>query len=105
MSKMIVCSVYDSKVKAFARPFFQKTVGEALRSFGEVVNDSSTQLYKYSEDFCLMHLGEWDEETGFFESLTQPLNLGMAASVKRHVPLTRVPDQSDITDFIAKEGA
>lgn len=93
MSKLIVCSVYDSKVKAYARPFFQKTVGEALRSFTAVVNDETTDLYKYSEDFSLMHLGEWDEETGHFESLNVPINLGLASGAKKYQPLTSVATQ------------
>lgn len=83
MAKLSVFAVYDSKVQAFASPFFMRAKGEAVRAFQEAVNDPSTSLCKYPEDFSLMELGEYDESTGQFSNCTAPINLGLAAQFKR----------------------
>lgn len=60
-------SVYDSKAQAYGLPFHAPNDAVALRIFGEAVNDPSTQLNKYPEDFVLFHLGRFDDQTAQFE--------------------------------------
>jgi len=83
MAKLLVFSLYDSKVQAFCQPFQMRTKGEALRSFEEVANDAATSVAKYPEDYTLMELGEYDESTGQFSNHIAPINLGLASTVKR----------------------
>lgn len=82
MAKLLVYAVYDSKVQTYAQPFHMRTKGEALRGWQEVANDPNTQIHKHAEDFSLMELGEYDEQTGQFTNLTAPLNLGLATQYK-----------------------
>lgn len=62
--KLLLCSVYDSKVSAYAPPFPAKTRGEAIRIFSDAVRDPSTLLSKHPEDYRLFLLGEFDDNSG-----------------------------------------
>lgn len=75
-----VFAVYDSKVATFGPPFMSNHINEAKRGFREAVNNPQTQLRKYPEDYSLMHLGSFDNQTGKYTNLTAPESLGLAAS-------------------------
>ena len=66
--KQIVCAVYDSQAKAYARPIFVPAVGLAIRSFMDEVNRQAPDntLNQHPQDFHLAQLGEYDEDTGTF---------------------------------------
>lgn len=64
--KMKCFAVYDHKAKAFAQPFFQQTEGLAIRNFTAAVNEGTSPLGKYPEDFVLYAVGEWDDAIGRF---------------------------------------
>jgi hypothetical protein len=76
-------SIRDSKAEAFNTPFFQKTKGEAIRSFESAVNDGKTQLNQYPEDFDLYHVGEWDDATGKIKPLDTPNHVIKAIEVAK----------------------
>lgn len=65
-------SIRDQKAEVFNTPFFQKTHGEAERSFRAAVMDEKTQLNKYPEDFNLYYVGQYDDNTGVFEAKDAP---------------------------------
>lgn len=104
MSKLIVCSVFDSKVQCYAQPFFMRTLGEALRGWIEVSNDPQTQISRHPLDFSLMHIANYDESSGQFENLAAPSNLGTAASVK-NPPSSGTPLLDRIRPELAQGGA
>lgn len=83
MGKTKIFSVYDSKVGAYAQPFFMRSKGEALRGWEDVVNDPSTNFYKHPEDYTLFELGEYDELSGRIENHSTPESLGVALEFKR----------------------
>lgn len=62
--KLLMFSVYDSMVEAYMPPFFVRARGEALRLFGDLVNDQSSNVGKHPSDFTLMYIGEWDDGSG-----------------------------------------
>ncbi|AXH75806.1 MAG: nonstructural protein [Microviridae sp.] len=64
--KLEVFTVYDRQINAHMQPFFCRTKGEAIRSFTEAVNDPSKPFGKYSTDYSLMCLGEFDDGSGTF---------------------------------------
>jgi len=64
-----VMSVYDSKAEVFAPPFLCKTVAEGQRSFLQACCDERCMLFQYPEDFRLMHLGRFNDNTGSFDNL------------------------------------
>lgn len=65
---MFVYSIYDKQAEMFNLPFFQQTAGLAKRAFFDLVNDSSSTLFKHPEDFELWCLGKFDDLTGEFSS-------------------------------------
>ena len=79
-----VFSIRDTKGELYHSPFFKTAIGEAERDFHAVVNDKSTTLSKYPEDFDLYFLGEFDNVTGKMKSLDTPHHLVKAVNcVKR----------------------
>lgn len=73
-----VFSVFDSKAASFAQPFFSPTIVTAQRAFTGACKETTSMLNQYPEDFCLFHLGEFDDQTGLFAPLVAPVNLGLA---------------------------
>lgn len=65
--KMYVFSVFDKAVNAYNTPFYARTTAEAIRSFGGLVNDASTNVAKHPSDFVLFVLGAYDDNSGLFE--------------------------------------
>lgn len=66
--KLVVCSVRDSAVNAFMPPFFSRHLGEAMRSFGDLVRDPQSNVSRHPVDFQLYLLGEYDDTTGLITS-------------------------------------
>lgn len=73
-----VFTVYDSKAQAFLAPFYARTVGEAERNFMGACSDQKSQFYHHPEDFCLMEIGTFDEDSGRLRAKDGPINHGMA---------------------------
>lgn len=65
-----VLTVRDRAIDAYGQPFFSTSVGGAVRSFADEINRAAdgNQLHKHPEDYDLFLLGEFDDESGEFES-------------------------------------
>lgn len=72
-----IFSIQDTKSKTFNPPFYQKNVGEACRTFTKLVNDTTSLLNQYPEDFILVHLGQFCDDTGEIVVIN-PVNIGTA---------------------------
>lgn len=57
-------AIYDSKAKAYQLLNQYRTNAEAVRAFSTLCNDSSSQYFKYAEDFSLFEMGTYDDNTG-----------------------------------------
>lgn len=77
MTKLFVCAVRDIKADMYGQPFFQVSLGMALRSFSDSVNrpDENSLLFKHPADFELYHLGSFDDQTATFDLLERPYRL------------------------------
>jgi len=78
--KMEIFSVYDSAVQAFMQPFFSPSLGSALRSLTDAVNDPKHEFSKHAADYTLFKLGSFDDADGVFstappEQITSCLSL------------------------------
>lgn len=73
-----IYSVYDSKAQAYLPMFTVRSHGEAVRQFTDLANNKQTAVNKYPEDFSLMELGSFDDNTGTIDALDAPKNLGLA---------------------------
>lgn len=76
--KLLAFSVLDEKVQAFAPPFFQSTVGQAVRSFSDLVNDPQSRVHMHPGDYVLYAVGSFDDQEAKFESQI-PVRLGSGA--------------------------
>lgn len=86
--KLYCMSVFDKKVEAFLQPFFCRTIGEAVRSFTEAVNDPGKQFGRYAGDYSLYRLGEFDDNSGKFDS-GEPVHVVSAFEVVEEVAVPR----------------
>lgn len=74
--KTLAFSVYDEKVQAFNAPFFQATVGQAVRSFSDIVNDAESTIHRHPADYVLYQVGEFDDKDASLVSTVPPVRLG-----------------------------
>lgn len=74
-----IFSVYDSKANAFLLPFFAVNGRVALRMFERAVNDESTDFHRFSSDYTLFEVGEWDQDSGEVFAYGAKVSLGLAA--------------------------
>lgn len=81
--KLKVFAVFDSAVKTYARPFLMQSTQQAVRAFGDLANDSSTEVHKHPQDYTLFEIAEYDEERGCYENLQTPHSLGVAIEYKK----------------------
>lgn len=79
-------SVYDTKVQAYARPFFMQTTGAAIRSWIDICNDDKAEFTKHPEDYTLFEIGEFDDANGQLSKLSTPVSLGTALEHRRPNP-------------------
>ena len=85
-----VLTVYDSKTEEYHDPFFQKTTGEALRTWTAWCNNEETPMYKNPEDFLLLEVGEWDDDGGMIMPYEHSKTLGTAFEYKRSENVTKI---------------
>lgn len=79
MAVLIVVSVLDRALDAYARPVFVHTEGLAIRSFQDEINRKAEDnpLAKHPEDYDLYVLATFDEETGRFQSFDEPKQIAI----------------------------
>lgn len=77
-----IYSIRDAKAEIYNAPFFQKTHGEAERSFKTVANDPKSTVCQHPEDFDLWYLGTYDDQSGIIESLATPQHISKAVDMK-----------------------
>lgn len=83
MAKLVVMAVMDVAAMAFHRPIFVASLGVGVRIVSDEVNRQADDnlLFKHARDFRIFHLGSWDDNSGLFESLPQPLFLADCVSL------------------------
>lgn len=85
--KLNIFAVFDSKGEAFIPPWFLPTIGLATRQFSEAANDVNHQFCKYPGDYSLFHFGTFDVDSGHFDLLSAPTNLGLAQQYKTQIEI------------------
>lgn len=94
MMQLLCFTVFDKAVKAFVTPFFCRAKGEALRSFMEACQDEKHQFARYASDYTLFFVGEFDDNTGVFSPLSDPVRLVSALECLGEPP----SPHADLTD-------
>jgi len=80
--RLKVFSVRDSKAGCFNVPFFQKSHGEAERSFSMLLQDDKSMISKYPDDFDLYYVGDFDDQDGVFNALETPQHVVKAVALR-----------------------
>lgn len=75
-------SVYDSKAECYMAPFYFHALGQAVRAFGDTVNDPQSSMCKHPGDYTLFCVADFDDQTGMVSNLNH-VNLGKAIELKR----------------------
>lgn len=79
--KKSLYSVYDVKGKTYDFPFAHQNHETALRAFHQAASDPNNFLNKYPQDYMLMYVGEFDDQTGRYQNVEAPTSLGTAAAL------------------------
>lgn len=65
--KLNIYSIYDTAVGAYMRPQFMQSDGQAIRLFSDLATSADNEVGKHPEDYSLVRLGVWDDNTGKFQ--------------------------------------
>lgn len=79
--KLYAWAVLDVKAEYFSTPFFTRSIGEALRGFGDEADNPDSQIARHPHDFHLYLCGWFDQATGKLE-MCDPVGHGSAAEHK-----------------------
>jgi len=69
-----ICSFYDSKLRAYSRPFFIQEVELAGRVAKDVIA-SENDIARHPEDFAMFHIGEFCDQTAILTPVDPPVCL------------------------------
>lgn len=80
-----IFSIRDRAADVFSQPWFFPSKGVAIRSFGDEINkkDSGSNLSAHPEDFDLYFLGEFDDESGTFDTSNRPEQIAVGKDLVR----------------------
>ena len=62
--QLIVFTIFDSASGAYLRPFFQRSNGEALRTFENECVAAESPIANHPEDYSLYRIGTYDDNKG-----------------------------------------
>lgn len=79
---MKIITILDSKADAYLVPMFSATTATAIRMLEAETRNPESNLCKFSEDYIVVEIGEFDEQTGTLIAYDVPLNLGLVAQLK-----------------------
>ncbi|AZL82747.1 nonstructural protein [Apis mellifera associated microvirus 31] len=78
---MKLFAMLDKKAGHFLQPFPETSTIAALRGFEIAVNDAKSIFCRFPDDFSLMELADFDQETGQISPYATPQDLGSARTV------------------------
>lgn len=82
--KLKIFSIRDSKAEAFLQPIFATTTGVAMRQLGAAVNQDGHDLNKFTDDYALFDLGEFDDQSGLIAPNPTPTVVCQAHDLKEN---------------------
>ncbi len=79
--KMLMFSLYDTKLEGFMRPFFLQSVGVATRAIMDLSKDPNHEAAKHPSDFCLYELGTFDDHSSEITQMMPPKRIGLVSEI------------------------
>lgn len=83
MTIHVTLAVRDTQLAAYGRPFYAPTIGSGIRAFEDEANHKDSMINRHPEDYELVQLGTFDDESGRHSNLDTPLQLATGKSVTR----------------------
>lgn len=91
-----VFSVRDKKAAIYHAPFFANSEIEATRGFYTASQDKQLQLGMFPDEFDLMQLGEWNDETGLFlnfQDAKYVISASVCQKMAKEKPVDRLEEE------------
>lgn len=104
MAIVQVCALFDRAANAFGQPMFVVHTNMAIRAFNEALNSPQSDVSKNTMDFKLMHVGEFDDQTGKFMIPPEPVLLIDGLDVVRRENAARAAAAVDASKQMNLEG-
>lgn len=95
-----IFTVFDQKAKAHLPPFFLPEIGMAERTFADCCNDKEHQFGKHPEDYTLMRIGTFDDQTAYIKILEVPEVLGTGV---KYVQSSSRANGAEVEDIVHLE--
>ena len=96
--KYILCSIYDSAVEAYMRPFTAQSPGQATRLFEDELRRPESDMGRHPEDYSLFQIGTFDDSSGSVE----PANFSCLARAHEILALENNLDKVPMANLIPK---
>lgn len=77
-------TVFDKKASFYVNPFCARSEGEAIRMIEQALRDPNTSIHQHPEDFQLVHIGSFDDNTSEIQ-YSPPHIIAEAADLKTQV--------------------
>lgn len=77
-----IFTVYDQKAGAHLPPFILPAIPMAERTFSDCVNKPDHQFGAHPEDYTLLRIGTFDDETAIIDRLDVPEVLGLGTKYR-----------------------
>lgn len=94
MATLKIFTVFDARVQAYLPPFYDRSVGSAIRSFEQAANDVKHTFGMYPADFTLFELGEFEDSSALFKFHPTAMPLGKALDFVK--PIVAVPPDEEL---------
>lgn len=80
-----IYTVYDRKAEKYTTPIFQHNDHVAVRSFTAAVAQEGNDFNRFAEDYSLMKVGEFDDETGEIFAEDRPREIATGSAIKNEL--------------------
>lgn len=74
--ELLMFTIYDQKAHAHLPPFVLPRKEQAVRTFSDCINSSDHQFSKHPEDYTLLHIATFDDDSGACIPLEVPIVVG-----------------------------
>lgn len=82
--RSVLCCIFDSVAGAWHMPLTLQSEAQAVRSFGDALNDGKSEFARHPEDYTLFCMGWFDPQDGSFEILEAPKKLANGSALHEY---------------------
>lgn len=78
-----IFAIKDRAINCYLRPWPAHTAGEAIRVFGDEINNPQSAMAKHPDDYDLYHVGKFEDTTGQIDTFPGgPVQLALGKQLK-----------------------